>query len=199
MKYIEKITEYIEIGNKPVAFLHVIPATFKNPIDYIPMYECYKTGKLMFKHVFDEMIFGDPTPNVDGVYFPNYNEPHEYEQLQIFNNGTVQLKYDLKVKECNQKEYLQIEDLENEIERLIRSTSEMYRLLKIQKTMFVCVSILGCKNLWNKFPSWQKSAKVDRDKILCNPLEIKDILDEEQMENAIEECKKIVKYSLGIL
>jgi len=41
------------------------------------------------------------------------------------------------------------------------------------------------------------SSKVDRDRIICTPIEIKDILDVQNVKEMIEECKKITQYALG--
>lgn len=67
--------------------------------------------------------------------------------------------------------------------------------------MMVCTSIIGCKGYWNydsvstihPMPS-----KVDRDKILCAPIVIRDILDAERVSGMIEECKKRTGYALEI-
>lgn len=41
--------------------------------------------------------------NVDGVYFPDYSKLRDFEKLQIFNNGTVELKIDFEIREQNSK------------------------------------------------------------------------------------------------
>ena len=77
----------------------------------------------------------------------------------------------------------------------------MYRKLERSTTMYVCVTIVGCKGMWNYIPDAygeNLSTKVDRNQILCMPVEIRDILDEEQVKNGIENCIRMVKYSLGI-
>jgi hypothetical protein len=67
--------------------------------------------------------------------------------------------------------------------------------------MFVCIAILGCKGYWN-YESYSfirpVSSKIDRDRILCVPIEIKDISDTENVEKMIEECKKMTRYALGM-
>jgi len=67
--------------------------------------------------------------------------------------------------------------------------------------VYVCISIIGCKGFWNydavNVIRLQPS-KVDRNRILCAPIEIKDILDTENVSEMIEECKKRNRYALGI-
>lgn len=82
----------------------------------------------------------------------------------------------------------------------MEGTAEIYKTLDRNSTVYVCVSIIGCKGYWNydshnsyrPFPS-----KVDRDWIICTPIEIKDILDAQIVEEMIEECKKMIRYALG--
>ena len=38
---------------------------------------------------------------------------------------------------------------------------------------------------------------VDGDRIICAPIEIKDISDSDNVEEMIEECKKMTRYALG--
>ena len=40
--------------------------------------------------------------------------------------------------------------------------------------------------------------KVDRNQIVCTPIEIRNIQDDEQVREGIENCIRMTKYSLGI-
>lgn len=199
----ERLEEYVVEMKRPFALVHMIPATFKNVADYIPMFELYKQRKLSFYEYFNGMIFEEAVPNVDGVYFPDYSEERDYEQLQIFNNGSVELKMDLQIIEQNKRgqQYLIIYDFIDELRKLISGTSEMYNKLGRLTAMYVCVTIIGCKGYWNYIENQYsiKPTKVARNRIWCMPIEISDILNEEQVRDGIEDCVQIIKYSLGIL
>ena len=87
------------------------------------------------------------------------------------------------------------------IEDVIEGTAALYETLEKHSTMYVCVSIIGCKGYWNydpRFPIRLSPSKVDWDRILCILIEIKDILDVENVEEMIEECKKMTRYALGM-
>lgn len=205
----ERLKEHTDERKEPFAIAQIIPATFGNQLDYFPMFELNRQGKLNFNEFFNDMIFECAVPNVDGVYFPDYSGKYDYEKLQIFNNGSVELKMDLMVKErksypgyqLETERYLITIDFINALKKLISGTAEMYRKLERSTTMYVCVTIVGCKGMWNYIPDAygeNLSTKVDRNQILCMPVEIRDILDEEQVKNGIENCIRMVKYSLGI-
>lgn len=92
-------------------------------------------------------------------------------------------------------------DFIKEVQKLIINTADMYKILERSLVMYVCPSIVNCKGLWNYTPNefgWNRPTKVDRDEIFCMPVEIKNFLDEEQMNCGIDNCIKIIKYSLGI-
>ena len=196
----ERMEEYVEKMKGPFALMHLVPASFGNVADYLPMFEMYNQGKLKFDDFFNGMYFGRAVPNVDGVYFPDYSEAHDYEMLQIFNNGSVELKMDLRIEETrNAEHYLVSSYFFDEVRKLIWGTAEMYKKLGRSATIYVCATIVGCKGMWNYISNkGVANTKVDRNKIMCLPVEISNILDEEQVEIGIEECIQMTKYSLGI-
>lgn len=202
----ERLEEHITEMKKPFALVQVIPATFRS--DYVPMYDMYREGKLDFDNLFNGMIRDRAVPNVDGVYFPDYSKLRDFEKLQIFNNGTVELKIDFEIREQNSKSqqlkterYLIIFDFVEELKNLIYGTSTMYRKLGRSTAMYVCVTIVGCKDLWNYTANAYGAntpTKVDRNQIVCMPIEIRNIQDDQQVREGMENCIRMTKYSLGI-
>lgn len=202
----ERLEEHITEMKKPFALVQVIPATFRS--DYVPMYDMYREGKLDFDNLFNGMIRDRAVPNVDGVYFPDYSKLRDFEKLQIFNNGTVELKIDFEIREQNSKSqqlkterYLIIFDFVEELKNLIYGTSTMYRKLGRSTAMYVCVTIVGCKDLWNYTANAYGAntpTKVDRNQIVCMTIEIRNIQDDQQVREGIENCIRMTKYSLGI-
>ena len=202
----ERLEEHITEMKKPFALVQVIPATFRS--DYVPMYDMYREEKLDFDNLFNGMIRDRAVPNVDGVYFPDYSKLRDFEKLQIFNNGTVELKIDFEIREQNSKSqqlkterYLIIFDFVEELKNLIYGTSTMYRKLGRSTAMYVCVTIVGCKDLWNYTANAYGAntpTKVDRNQIVCMPIEIRNIQDDQQVREGIENCIRMTKYSLGI-
>lgn len=195
----ERLNEYMVEEATPFALLHIIPATFKNQMDYIPMFELFKQGKLNFDKLYNSLIRGQAVPNVDGVYFPDYSELYNFEQLQIFNSGVVELRLDLSTRMINGEIYLMTVELFDELRKLISDTAELYKNLGRSTTMYIGVTIVGSKGYWNYIPSaLDAPTQVDRDKIMCIPIEIRNILDVQQVEEGIGNCIRATKYSLGI-
>ena len=197
----ERLKEYMVEKAGSFALIHMIPVTFKNQMDYIPMFELYKQRKLKFDELYNGLIRNLAVPNVDGVYFPDYSELYDFEQLQIFNNGSVELKLDLDIRLVNAERYLMTIELFEALRELILDTAEMYKNLGRSTTMYICVTIVGCEGCWNYISNLNNSdtpTKIDRNKIQCIPIEIQDILDEVQVEKGTENCIKMTKYSLGI-
>lgn len=202
----ERLEEHITEAKKPFALVQIIPATFRS--DYVPMYDMYREGKLDFDDLFNGMIRDRAVPNVDGVYFPDYSKLRDFEKLHIFNNGTVELKIDFEIREQNSKSqqlkterYLIIFDFVEELKNLIYGTSTMYQKLGRSTAMYVCVTIVGCKDLWNYTANAYGAntpTKVDRNQIVCMPIEIRNIQDDQQVREGIENCIRMTKYSLGI-
>ena len=202
----ERLEEHITEAKKPFALVQIIPATFRS--DYVPMYDMYREGKLDFDDLFNGMIRDRAVPNVDGVYFPDYSKLRDFEKPQIFNNGTVELKIDFEIREQNSKSqqlkterYLIIFDFVEELKNLIYGTSTMYQKLGRSTAMYVCVTIVGCKDLWNYTANAYGAntpTKVDHNQIVCMPIEIRNIQDDEQVREGIENCIRMTKYSLGI-
>lgn len=86
----------------------------------------------------------------------------------------------------------------NQMEALLQGTMRLYKEIGQRSTMYVCVSIFGCKGMWSEYDFGNDyAAKVDRNEIYCMPLEIGDILDESIVNEIVAECKKMICYSLG--
>jgi hypothetical protein len=200
---LERLSLLLEDTTGVFGVIQVIPATFINQTDFIPMCDMCKAGKLQIPIQMNSYIRGRMMPNVDGVWFPPEDEIEDFELLRLFNNGTVELKCNLftKLVTITGEEYLNSCEFIDAIENIIEGTAEIYKKLDRKSTVFVCISILGCKGYLNcdsDSDVLPASFKIDRDRILCAPIEIKDISDAENVQEMIEECKKMTRYALGI-
>ena len=197
----ERLLELLEDSTAMFGVIQIIPATFTNPADCISIFDFWKLGKLPLSVQLNNHIRGKMLPNVDGVWFPSEDGLRDFEILRIFNNGIVELKQNLCTQAYRGEEYLFSLDFFNAIEEIIEGTAEIYKALDRHSTVYVCTSIIGCKGYWNyDEDSFGRLAasKVDRDRIVCSPLEIRDILDLKNVKEMIEECKKMTRYALGM-
>lgn len=107
-------------------------------------------------------------------------------------------KNDLRLKT---ERWLNMLEFWDELKKLIDNTSEMYRVLNRAVPMYICVTIYGCKGLWNYEANLfgaNTPTKVDRNEIVCAPIEISNILDDEQLARGKEDGVRMAKYALGI-
>lgn len=197
----ERLSELLEDNTGILGVIHVIPATFTNPTDYIPMYDLGKSGKFSLPGQLSYYTMGRMMPNVEGVWFPPEDDSEAYKMLRLFNNGSVELMWKLETKSDRNGRYLVTPAFFCAIEDIVEGTAAIYEALDKHSTMYACVSIIGGKGYWNydpRSPIRLSPSKVDRDRILCTPIEIKDILDAENVGEMIEECKKMTRYALGM-
>lgn len=196
----ERISELLEDNSGIFGVIHVIPATFTNPADLIPICDLCKAGKVPMPHQLNQYARGRMLPNVDGVWFPSEVEERNFQLLSFFNNGTVELKYNLYTVTVKDEEYLVSDEFIQAIEDVVEGAAEIYKALNRNPSVYVCTSIIGCKGYWNynnQNTIHPLPSKVDRDRIICTPIEIKDISDAANVEEMIEECKKMTRYALG--
>lgn len=198
---LERISEWVEDSSGTFGVIHIIPATFQNPADFIQMCDLGKAGKIPIPLEYHNHIRGRMLPNVDGIWFPSDDDLRNYEMLSIFDNGSVELKQDLHIRTIKDTEYLISDEFIGTISDIIMGTVHIYRSLERHAIVYICISIIGCKGYWNYDTGVgirSQPTKVDRDRILCAPIEIKDILNMENVSAMIEECKKRTRYVLGI-
>ena len=144
----------------------------------------------------------------EDIAYSAFLSEYDYEHLQIFNNGTVELRMDLYVHETNKSDphlktehWLDMLEFWDELQKLIDDTSEMYKILNRAAPMYLCVTICGCKGLWNyeaNLFGTNTPTRVDRNEVVCAPIEISSILDDEQRARRKEDCVRMTKYALGI-
>ena len=180
--------------------IHVIPATFTNSTDFIPICDLCKAGKVPIPIQLNSYMRGRMLPNVDGVWFPSEDGLRDFQLLRLFNNGSVELKNNLYTTKIKDVDYLISDEFIQSIGDIVEGTAEIYKALDRNPSVYVCTSIIGCKGYWNydsRNAIHPLPSKVDRDRIICTPIEIKDISDDENVEEMIEECKKMTRYALG--
>lgn len=196
---IERLSELLEDNTKMFGVIHIIPATFANTAEFIPMCDLGKAGKLPLPNPWLSYIKGRMIPNVDGVWFPSEDGRDDFQLLRLFNHGTVELKYNLYTVQNRGEEFLQSLDFINAIGEIVDGTVEIYKSFERHATMYVCISIIGCKGYRNYsgYASMHSEPRIDRDRILCAPIEIGDILKAENVKDMVEECKKMTRYALG--
>ena len=111
------------------------------------------------------------------------------------------MKDNLHLREWRDEKYLMSLEFLNAIGDIVEGTAEIYKALGRHSTMYICISIIGCKGYWNfdnRSAVDPVASKIDRDRIFCTPIEVRDILDAGNVDKMIEECKTMTRYALGM-
>jgi len=194
----ERLVSYIEENpDTPFAIVQVIPENFLNDTAITILYNDYKDKNINFHDLFNGLCYGHIVPNVDGICFPNYHTDYGVF-LQLFNNGITELFYKMDIRERQGEKWLWTPGILKKMSDLVEDTKELYALQERHAAAYVCVTISGCKGLWSDEDfRTDYFGKVDRNEINCMPIEIHDITDNEMVDEAINNCKMIINYSLG--
>lgn len=196
----ERISELLEDNDGLFGVIHVIPSTFTNPADLVPICDLCRKGNITIPVQLKQFIRDGMVPNVDGVWFPSADGLRDFQLLRLFNNGSVELKINFYTRSIKGEEYLISDEFIQSIEEVVEGAVELYKELYRNPTIFICTSIIGCKGYRNYDSSGfihPLPSKVDRDRIICIPIEIKDISDTSNVTAMIGECKKMTRYALG--
>lgn len=175
---------------------HIIPDTFTDSSYNQSMFLLQKkNSSLPFTTIFYDIGCNDRSrPNVDGLKFLEYGGSNE---CQLNNNGIAECFCPVYSKMfngifCSQYFY---EKLESVIQNYINVMKDKLGT----KRVFLCVSVLGCKNMVseNNFNRNYKGV-IDRDTILCSPIVIENTDDIAEVDRAIKCFKLEFILSLGI-
>lgn len=191
-----------EYSNIPFALIQVIPADFLNAPSMTIWFDEYKENKINFDELFNGLYHGDVCPNVDGVCFQDFTCDYDYGLfLQIFNNGISELFYEVEVrKNGDNYKWIFVPQIIDKMKALVKDTIDLYTKCKKYTMVYVCVTISGCKGVWNdlnRYITNNQPIKIDRNEINCMPIEISDITDEAKVDEAVNMCEKIINYSVG--
>lgn len=198
---IDEILDKVENQqNKYFAIIHIVPALFLESSTYVSPFLLQKEKRVNYPNIFKNCCYGNSIPNVDGLSFPNY----EYDNgiaLQIFNNNVIEKTIKLKAFQSNELncKSLRTRSIFDSVSQLCQDAIKYYKELELFGKAYICVTIAGCKNLCTEYNFYMEyNGIVDRNNIVCEPVEIYDINDECYVQNAINKQKINVCLALGI-
>lgn len=183
--------------------LHIIPETFMDPSYNHNIFFLEKIKDIHFSSMFLEFGSIKPfMPCVDGIRFILYDEQNIQSECYVNNNGVVECF-------CPLNNYLHLGDAQypngfiswkciwDKIKTTCDGYSDKFKELYSNEKVFVCISIIGCKGVIsnNNFELSYKG-KIDRDYVICNPVIINNLNDEE--ENQLLLKKLYIEYLLSI-
>jgi hypothetical protein len=141
-------------------------------------------------------------PNVDGLRFPGYQS----EECRLNNNSIVEAFQPLhKAIDFGTKSekypfgYLASAYVWERIEPVVFQYVETMKNWIDTKRVFIGISIVGCKDVATEDDIYKDfRGKIDRDIVICFPVVIENVEDEESINNAIKRLQIEYILALGI-
>ena len=201
----ERVAFFNEVANSQTGsdqylLIHIIPDTFlENNYDN-NVFVLYKKEK-RFQELFRSFsCYESPIPMVEGLRFFHYQKESEG---RLYNNGIAEVYHPLgphlhKMSSRVEK-YYPWRHYWDIIEQLVRNyIMELTGILKAER-LFVCITIVGCKDVCTKTNDFQEPVgTIDRSQLLCTPSVLTDITDSSAVEHDIKVLELNYIQSLGI-
>lgn len=173
--------------NSPYAIFQIIPEIFIDKEFNLSMYDIHESDGLMLGRTFRNICYGEFVPNVDGISFIKKNHS-ENLYLQINDNGVFELGCKINITEKYGSQGLDAVVLKKYLDELIMGTSKFYReCIHRFCRCYICISFLNCIGLTSEC-NWSMTynSVIDRNLILCNPIEIRNIIDTEEINDKVK-------------
>lgn len=199
IEYYKSQSESSEDEYSRFVLIHLIPRTFSDPSTHKMVYVDQRLGRNCYSTLVQNLVM-DSTgiPNVDGMRFPAYDTVAEG---RIYNSGIFECFFP--------KTYVSYpsggggEDyctsIWTYIKDIVHNYSETFYKNSAFTTFYACISIIGCKGvIASKTDHWLYRASIDRNFIVCPPVEM--TLDHEGNidENGMRQLEVTYLLSLGI-
>ena len=203
----ERLEHYRELGEsfgtKFVDFL-MIPETF---VDYNyrhNMFVIERTRKIDFGSIFSSVRCNTTSiPCVDGLRYLPYSDDYFRAECYIRNNGIVEscLPLDNKIENIKNKYpegFLPWAWLWKKFDDICNKYVKVFRSINTGERIFICLSIVGCYNVTTESSDFGMgyTGKIDRDEVICEPVELLKISDSEELELVMK--RLYISYLLAI-
>ena len=201
----QRIVEYRDIGSSfGTCFIHIsfIPEYFMDKSYYRNMFALVRKARnVNYSSVFIPFgCYDTYIPCVDGLRYIPYSESRGNSEGYLKNNGIVEIcmALDDYIKNGRYPDgFLPWSWLWDRIAETYTKYIEVFKTIVAGERVFICLSLVGCKGVTteNQGFEFDYMGKIDRDEVICEPIEIR-ISDEEEAESAIK--KLLISYLLAI-
>ncbi|SFW22546.1 AlbA family DNA-binding domain-containing protein [Ruminococcus flavefaciens] len=188
--------------------LHIIPETFSDPSYNKNMFVLYRKKRYDFSYIFRDFTYSSRiNPCVDGLRFLPDNDNVSNAECYINNNGIIECFESLSERVLFSKNQFPNGFFANRSYwREISITLDRYRnifkdIIKDER-LFICISIIGCKGLPTQASEngfyIDSPGTIDRNKLICNPLVLNNIHDDNEYAEIVKLLQIEYLQSLGI-
>ena len=193
--------------------IHIIPDTFMDSTYDQKMFVKASKHKIRFSDIFSPIWCNNVyIPTVEGLRYPQLSKNNSNENLWqmsgeglVYDNGIVETfvpmnSYLHNSSLTGQTEYQRFAEkaVWSIIEETIKNYATIMRSVINGQRVFVLISLLGMKNSVILDQELYRTAKIDRNELLLNPVEIPNILDEGIVEKSIKIQNIDYFLSLGV-
>ena len=187
--------------------LHIIPETFTDPSFNQNMLVLSKKYRYDFSSIFYDFACGQRmNPCVDGLRFLSENNSYALEECYLYNNGVIEcfesLSQHIFISSKYPDGFFATGSYWREIDITIKRYRNIFKKIIKDQRVLVCISIIGCKGLQTQEQSFDRYTRylgsIDRYMVLCNPIILNDLDDDDDFEIQIKRLKIEYLQSLGI-
>lgn len=190
-----------DVYSKFILF-HIIPDTFLDADYYQNMFAIEKGRKISFTSIFKGFSCNTASTScVDGLRFQQFRPTLTPSVCYLNNNGIIECFLSLHKEPdiVNDKRFAS-EDFWVKIKDTINEYIKRFDEEKLAERVFLCLSIMGCRGIISEASIITPPFKsvIDRDNIVCAPVEIEDIANKGKVDIAIKKFYIEFKLSIGV-
>lgn len=199
--YYKSLSETDDDAYSKFMLFHIIPDTFLDVAHYQNMFAIEHNGGIGFSPIFKEFLCNNSsTPCVDGLRFQQFPPRFTPAVCYINNNGIIECflsLYDVPTMDNN---FIPSDYLWDKIKTTLVEYIERFEKKKLAERVFLCLSIIGCKGMLSETTNNISpfKGKIDRNNIMCTPVEIEDIADSAKVDTATKMFYIEFKLSIGV-
>ena len=206
--YTHKRIEYYRSIGKAFGekFVHImlIPETY---MDYSYRHNIFvleRSENVNFGSMFSSFGCNTPSiPCVDGIRFIPYYDTKYCSEAYVRNNGVVEacMALDDEVQRDGSRYpdgFLAWEWLWNKIREICYLYTKVFNDINTGERVYICLSLVGCRNVETEDKEFimDYTGKIDRDEIICEPVELIKIDDSDEFEILMK--KMYISFLLAI-
>ena len=209
MRYIHRrIDQYRFLGSSfgnRFVYLCFIPETFMDVSYRQNMYILERSGKGKFSSIFSAFYCNTSSiPCVDGIRYIPYSDNNVCAEGYVKNNGIVEacmcLDDEIKTGNSYPDGFLPWGWLWDKIYDICYQYSQSFKQINTGERVYVCLSLVGCRNVAtdNKGFDLDYIGKIDRDEVICDPLEILKIDNAEEVDYVMKKLRISFLLAIGV-
>ena len=169
------------------------------------MFILERLGKYNFSSIFSAFRCDTSSiPCVDGVRYIPYSDEFEHAEGYVRNNGIVEacLSLDgvLKTSDKYPDGFLPWRWLLDKHKSFVYQYSQVFRQINTGERVFLCLSIVGCRNVVTNDQGFQYdyTGKIDRDEVICDPIEILRIDNDDEISFTLKKLQIAFLLAIGV-